>query len=153
MIDLLTSLREMPRDKIEPLNEAELSALNPGIRSTVQRLREWGFNTADSGDGLTAQYDCDLPCPYVHIVTAPEELVSETERLVNLLNDVGIDFANCPHPQFDPEGAIGHPSVEASYLPLQRQCAAIHLINVILPLSAQGGARAAHSSPPQNQTL
>jgi hypothetical protein len=115
-----------------PLTETELANLNPGIRSTVQTLRKWGFNTTDSGDGSTAQYDCDLTHPYVHIIVTPEEVVSEADRLVSLLNDVGVNFDDCPHPQDDPEGAMKHPSVEVCYLPLQGRTAAISLMNVIL---------------------
>lgn len=118
--------------EIERLSEEEASKLNPGIRSTVQKLREWGFNTTDSGDGVTSEFSCDLPFPYVHIVAQAEDLIEETDRLLNLLNDSGIDFSNCPHPQDDPEGAMNHPSVESSYLPIQGRAATIHLFNVIL---------------------
>ena len=119
--------------KIEPLSDEHLASLNPGIRHTVKTLREWGFDTRDSGDGTTAQFECDLSYPYVHIVTAPATMASETDRLIRLLESQGINFADCPHPQEDPEGAAKHPCVEASYLPLQAGFAAIHVLNVILP--------------------
>jgi hypothetical protein len=51
------------------LTAEELETLNPGIRHTVQTLRGWGFDTRDSGDGATREFPCDLPHPYVHILT------------------------------------------------------------------------------------
>jgi hypothetical protein len=115
------------------LTDAELETLNPGIRHTVQTLRKWGFNTCDSGDGSTHEFECDLPHPYVHILVDPLRMVTETDRLLILLINAGIDFNNHPHPQEDPEGYAKHPTVEASYLPTQGRCAAIHLMNIILP--------------------
>lgn len=138
--------------KIEPLSEEHLASLNPGIRNTVQTLRKWGFDTRDSGDGSTAQFECDLPYPYVHIVTSPAILASETDRLIGLLENMGINFADCPHPQEDPEGAAKHPCVEASYLPLQGGFAAIHLINVILP-NDPAMASADEKTPTKETTL
>ena len=118
--------------EIPLLTEAELETLNPGIRHTVQTLRKWGFDTRDSGDGVTREFDCDLPHPYVHIVTAPSMVVSETDRLVGLLENEGINFSDCPHPQGDPEGFEKYPCVEVSYLPSQGKVAVIHVMNVIL---------------------
>ena len=39
--------------------------LNPGIREVVRRLREAGFQTCDSGDGSTRQFECDPGAPDV----------------------------------------------------------------------------------------
>ena len=39
--------------------------LNPGIRQTVQLLRDHGFETCDSGDGETHDRACDRPHGYV----------------------------------------------------------------------------------------
>ncbi len=132
---MTTPLSQSPPLPCSPslLTDAELETLNPGIRHTVQTLRKWGFDTRDSGDGSTHQFECDLPHPYVHIVTAAATMASETDRLIGLLESAGISFADCPHPQEDPEGAAKHPCVEASYLPLQGGFAAIHVMNVILP--------------------
>ena len=113
------------------LTPDEIATLNPGIRHTVQTLRGWGFDTRDSGDGVTHEFPCDLPHPYVHILTAPENLASETDRLVTLLEKTGINFDNCPHPQIDPEGMAKHPWVEASYLPSQGY-AVIQVMNVVI---------------------
>ena len=132
---MTTPLAQSPPLPCSPslLTDAELETLNPGIRHTVQTLRKWGFDTRDSGDGSTHQFECDLPHPYVHIITPPATMASETDRLIGLLKSAGINFADCPHPQEDPEGAAKHPCVEASYLPLQGGFAAIHVMNVILP--------------------
>jgi len=115
------------------LTEKEIQSINPGIRSTVQKLREWGFETCDSGDGETAQFDCDLDCPYVHIMVDAESIASETDRLVGLLVEAGICFDDPPHPQYEPDASSKFPVIEASYLPLQNRAAAIHLFNIVLP--------------------
>jgi len=46
--------------------------IDPGIRDVVRRLREAGYNTTDSGDGVTKfaeggeAMDCALP--YAHVL-------------------------------------------------------------------------------------
>ena len=118
---------------VPPLTPEQLEALNPGIRTTVQTLREWGFDTRDSGDGQTAQYECDLPIPYVHIAVDAQSIAAETDRLLALLSGRGIVFGNQPNPQIDPEGYANAPDIQASYLPTQGGWAFIHLTNVVLP--------------------
>jgi hypothetical protein len=114
------------------LTPEELATLNPGIRHTVQTLREWGFLTLDSGDGETHQFECDRECPYVVIRVAPEKLVEESHRLMDLLEDRAIRFDEPPHAQEDPEGWAKYPRMESIYLPMERM-AIIDVSNVIIP--------------------
>ena len=71
----------------------DLSALNPGIRRTVQGLRHHGFKTVDSGDGVTHEHACDRAYAYVSIRCEPEELVDEAHRLCGMLRLAGVDVA------------------------------------------------------------
>lgn len=129
-----SDLNITPAAPVALLSAKQLAALNPGIRHTVQTLRSWGFETCDSGDGVTHEFECDLDVPYVHILCPPALLASETDRLVNLLRGAGINFEDGPDPQDDPVGAALHPNVEACYLPLYgADSGYIHLFNVILP--------------------
>ena len=116
---------------MKELTDKEYESINPKIRNTVKKLRYWGFDTTDSGDGETSDFACDNPFPYVVIKVDPIDLIHETNRLVDLLSDY-VDFNNCPHPQDNPDGAAKHPAIEASYLPTQGGYATILLINVVL---------------------
>ena len=111
-------------DTVELLSAEQLEQLNPGIRMMVQWLREKGFDTRDSGDSKTHQFECDLPVPYVHIMVEPEKLVSETDRLVRLLACVGIEVEPC-----NEEG--DNPNIESVYLPANRM-GLISVFNVTL---------------------
>lgn len=115
------------------MKEIDYEKLNPGIRATVRFLREHGFNTCDSGDGVTHEFECDLPGPCVHIQCDPHQLASEADRLVALLKGVGINFDDCPDPQDDPEAAAKFPNVEAFYFPLgEDRHGFICIFNVVL---------------------
>jgi hypothetical protein len=73
---------------IEPI---DTSKLNPGIRELVKALRADGFDTRDSGDGKTHEFECDQPYPYVHIVVGNHfRLVHEVVRLKKWLADRGV---------------------------------------------------------------
>jgi hypothetical protein len=117
--------------KIEQMTETELKELNPGIRTTVQTLRSWGYQTMDSGDGETHQFKCDRQHPYVVIRVHPAQLVEESHRLMRLLNDRGLRFDDPPHGQHDPEGWMNYPRMECIYMPNER-IAIIDISNVIL---------------------
>lgn len=98
--------------------------LNPGIVKTVEWLRNHGFETCDSGDGQTHDYECDLPVPYVHMMVDPSKLVSETDRLVKLLSEQGVKLE-----PMNQEGTT--PTVDGGYSPLSG-LASISLWNVML---------------------
>jgi hypothetical protein len=108
------------------LTEEQIAALNPGIRSTVLKLREWGFDTRDSGDGKTHQFECDLPIPFVHIMaSSPNFVWNEMESLrVRLSDEYGIDVG-----MSNEEGDV--PAIEG-FIPANGQ-AFISLYNVIIP--------------------
>jgi hypothetical protein len=73
--------------------EQLIAALDPGIRRTVAWLRGHGFDTTDSGDGVTKfatgamepEDLCDVP--HVVMVTTLEALFPEANRLRNLLHE------------------------------------------------------------------
>lgn len=93
----------------------ELSQLNPGIRATVEWLNRHGFQTTDSGDGETHEFTCDLPYPYVHITVPARFLVSEIDRLVELLRGRGVVVqpmdedcsVPCLQGTYDPADGVG----------------------------------------------
>lgn len=59
--------------------------MNPGITRTVEFLRGHGFDTCDSGDGVTHDHPCDRPYPYVAMRCEPSKLVVEADRLRDVL--------------------------------------------------------------------
>lgn len=85
--------------------------LNPGITRTVAWLREHGFNTQDSGDGATHDFECDQPIPYVHMmVKDPILLVGTVRKLERLLAERGVSL--------QPMNEAGTaPAIEASWNP------------------------------------
>lgn len=86
--------------------------LNPGIRKTVKLLRDNGFDTRDSGDGKTHEFECDQPFAYVNILTEPSKMVQEADRLKALLETHGVEIE-----QVNPEEL---PSIQADYDPANR---------------------------------
>lgn len=93
--------------------ELDLTALDPGIRETVRWLRSHGFETTDSGDGVSKDLSNEdvLPFPHVAMMVPPDELVAEADRLAALLREAGHDI----QPQ-GPEGTTA-PAIQASYDP------------------------------------
>jgi len=73
-----------------PLTSEEVEDLNPGCRRLVQFLRSAGFETFDSGDGVTHEFTNDNDCPYVAMRVSKFELADETDRLFHVLKDAGI---------------------------------------------------------------
>jgi hypothetical protein len=104
-----------------------MSEINPGIRATVEWLRKRDFNTCDSGDGETHDFECDLSIPYVYMIVDPATiLISETDRLAFLLeSEKGIKL------QPMDEELSGKPTIQANYNP-QDGVATICLFNVKL---------------------
>jgi len=78
------------------MKDIDYSTLTPGIRNTVKWLREQGFNTTDSGDGVTniqAGMEGALDIAHVHIVLEdPTQLVPEARRLYYVLQRHGVNF-------------------------------------------------------------
>lgn len=68
----------------------DYSELDPGIRATVRLLREFGFETTDSGDGVSKPqdwYDSGEAIPFPHVVamTTPPDMVADAERMSSIL--------------------------------------------------------------------
>lgn len=103
-----------------------MSDLNPGIVKTVEWLREQGFNTVDSGDGETHEFECDLPMPYVHMrVEDVGQMAAEAQRLERTLRlQKGVNTGPC-----NEDGTA--PCIEAHYNPADGY-AIISLYNVRL---------------------
>lgn len=69
-----------------PLPRSIYDALDPGIRDVVVLLRSNGFDTTDSGDGVSKPPEGRVfDFPHVAVVTSPALLVFEAERLAALL--------------------------------------------------------------------
>jgi hypothetical protein len=69
----------------------DLSTLDPGIRDVVAKLREQGFNTTDSGDGVSkSQADyatgCAIPFPHVVACCAVDALIDRTIAMQQALD-------------------------------------------------------------------
>lgn len=80
---------------VEPIDYSEL---DPGIRDVVRVMREAGFDTTDSGDGVSKPKDdmCVLEYPHVFAVTEPARMVPEADRLAALLGpewDVDVSYS------------------------------------------------------------
>lgn len=72
--------------------DTPLEDMNPGIRKTVAWLRDNGFRTCDSGDGVTHQFACDRDQAYVVIRVEPYEMAAEADRLMKLLDGMGVSL-------------------------------------------------------------
>jgi hypothetical protein len=72
------------------MTEAEVNALDPGIRDVVVVVNEHGFETTDSGDGVSKPadwYESGEAIPFKHVVVAtmPATMVADAERLAVVL--------------------------------------------------------------------
>jgi hypothetical protein len=66
--------------------------LDPGIRDIVRRLNEAGFETTDSGDGVSKPREmfeagCAIPFPHVVAVSRPETMIADAERAAAVLGE------------------------------------------------------------------
>jgi len=91
-------------------DDLEVQNLNPGIRRTVVFLNMNGFETCDSGDGKTHDFECDRSFPYVVVHVAAEKLVEECRRLKELLSANGLEVQ-----EQSPEE--GSPAIQGTYDP------------------------------------
>lgn len=91
-------------------------SINPGVRNLVQMLRQNHFNTVDSGDGKTGDFECDRGYPYVSIlVENPSRLMGETYRLANLMRLCSVDLVAVGQGDI---GSTGDVEIEASLDPV-----------------------------------
>ena len=94
------------------MSKLNISELDAKIRETVRILNEYGFETCDSGDGSKyPEMECARDHAHVSIIVTPEELVDETDRLLNILDMLGVKVGpigdeNCAWIQasYDPVG-------------------------------------------------
>lgn len=91
---------------VTPLSAEEASALDPGVRDLVIALRDAGFETTDSGDGVSKPQVDGCTLPFLHVyVRVPDSrlglLVGYAKALHGWLQDNG-------YPEL---------TVEASYVP------------------------------------
>lgn len=96
-----------------PLRPLDPDTLAPGIRRTVLLLRSWGYDTIDSGDGVTnreAGMECARDYPHVTISLGSgfQGLEQAAVALMVGLRKHGISTG--------PIGS-GKPSIQASYDP------------------------------------
>lgn len=83
----------MWEDGAPPLPPLDLSTLDPGIRDTVAWLRERGYQTTDSGDGVSKADDPDA-LPYPHVVIRVE--LAEMIGIANELDAVADQIPGGP---------------------------------------------------------
>lgn len=91
------------------MTDLDYTILDPGIRGAVQYLRERGFDTADSGDGVSKPADeRDRDIAHVAIVTTGSALVEECKRLVRVLEELHIETkpVHAPTPMLPRDVAI-----------------------------------------------
>ena len=109
--------------------------LNPGINEVVSFLRDNGFDTCDSGDGLTnvnEGMEGALPWPHVHCKISQHTLVSQADKLALLTH----------HLREKENSGFLLPQIEATYFPLDQACVLtfVNVNNAVLrgvPMSAQ----------------
>lgn len=95
------------------MREFNYESLDPGIRETVRWLNARGFETTDSGDGVTkfaAGYSTDeaFDVPHVFIHCNPHDIWVQSTRLLRELTEAGF----CVEP-------VGHSAIyiQATYDP------------------------------------
>lgn len=64
------------------LPEIDLDTLDPGIRVVVYLLRDKGFDTTESGDGVTKAEDArTFTVPHVVVTCSKEDLIKTADQL------------------------------------------------------------------------
>lgn len=74
-------------------------SLDPGIRTVVVRLRALGFNTTDSGDGVTKpENERIFHVPHVVCQVSKHELQDSADQLLSVLGpEWRIEASYCPN--------------------------------------------------------
>lgn len=100
--------------------------LDPGVRRLVRLLNDHGFDTCDSGDGKSKfgadgkplpgwesesdEFTWVLDVPHVAMMCDPADLVTECDRLRDVLTGAGVELS-----QQDGHGKV--PCIQGSYDP------------------------------------
>lgn len=72
--------------KTLPKDEFNYDQLDPGIRDLVRKLRESGFETTDSGDGVSKPAVArNFDFPHVFAVVSPNHMVRLSHMMASLL--------------------------------------------------------------------
>lgn len=90
----------------------EIEGLDPGICKIVSLLRANGFNTCDSGDGESKEYE-HRDEGHVTIKCEPGTLLSESRRIVTVLKNAGVILGPVL-----PERIEGISHIQAMYCPI-----------------------------------
>lgn len=115
---------------VHALGEEEVAGLDPGVRRLVVWLASEGFETCDSGDGVTkpaSGYEEAEREPHVYMIVTPTTMVGEAHRLLDLLQDNDVDAPDM--------------LIEATYSPIDMTAAlALHGVNdaALPPISEDG---------------
>lgn len=77
---------------VDPLTDEEVAGLDPGIRDLVLTLQRHGFETTDSGDGVSKPADwyesgCAIDFAHVWITIDVDEIVPESIRCQDVVGD------------------------------------------------------------------
>ena len=72
--------------------DLDLAEIDPGVRRLVALLNERGFNTTDSGDGVSKDPEARwIEHPHVFIrCESPEHMIAQSYRVVDVLTEVGV---------------------------------------------------------------
>ena len=88
--------------------------INPGILKTVHRLRAYGYETIDSGDGQAHDFECDRDYPYVVIRLPDDRIVRKCHALMSA---IAHDWAT----ELGPIGNEDLPWIQGDYDPHTRE--------------------------------
>ena len=125
----------MTTDATQTLPDINYSLLDPGICKVVRWLRERGFDTMDSGDGVSKKLGIErglaMDIPHVIIKTEPATMAAEADRLAQTLREAGIAVKAYEHGGLPNDAAV----VEATYSPVDGYAvvALLGLDDVALP--------------------
>lgn len=90
-----------------------MDELCPGIKKTVEWLQNLGYETVDSGDGVSNEgMGCELPFPHVFMQIEGLGLVAAAKTLMGQLANAGVRVG-----EMLPDGTP-QPKIEVSYDPL-----------------------------------
>lgn len=82
---------------MSPATAFDYNQLDPGIRDTVRLLREHGFVTTDSGDGVSKPKEARIfEVPHVAAEIHPHVIIRETQRLAALLPGWRVECSYAP---------------------------------------------------------
>ncbi len=113
------------------LTDDVVAAMNPGIRKLVVWLRTKGFETINSGDGVTHDCCCDPPFPFVAMEVEPHLIGVESKRLYRTMRRNGVPMVNWSKVGHGEAPEEDSPDIQVEYQPSGREYALIVLVNVL----------------------